>query len=78
MPPIRKSAFHVSQYRPLRGDIICRDDLNMNVLIARLDCYSEGALKVHYGLALGKIVGDDQAAALAARTPRAGYEIPRV
>ncbi|MFM1995712.1 MAG: hypothetical protein RLZZ111_99, partial [Planctomycetota bacterium] len=25
-----------------------------------------------------KIVGDDQAAAFAARKPRAGYEIPRV
>lgn len=60
MPPVRKSAFHVSDYRPLRGDIICREDLNMNVLIARLDCYTEGELRIHYGLALGKIIGDDQ------------------
>ena len=52
--------------------IIAMNTCHLAAIAARL------GRKIIWDPAAEKIVGDDQAAAFAARTPRAGYEIPRV
>jgi len=66
---IREGGLPVSD---VYSHIIAMNTCHLAAIAARL------GRKITWDPAAEKIVGDDQAAALAARTPRAGYEIPRV
>jgi hypothetical protein len=52
--------------------VVAMNTCHLSAIAARL------GRTITWDPAAEKIVGDEQAAALAARTPRAGYEIPRV
>jgi hypothetical protein len=52
--------------------VVAMNTCHLSAIAARL------GRTITWDPAAEKIVGDEQAAAMAARTPRAGYEIPRV